>query len=121
MTEFKNVAILTGGNSPESEISLKTARSVERSLKRMGIKYKTIPAEGDFISRLREGFDVVFIAMHGGIGENGSIQGMLDALGLEYTGSGVLSSALCMNKPVSKKLFSFCGIKTPRWPGRHDK
>ncbi len=115
MADFKKVAILTGGDSPEKEISLKTARSVEGSLKRMGIYNEIIPAEGDFAGRLQDGFDIVFIAMHGGMGENGSIQGLLQTLGLTYTGSGVLSSAVCMNKPVSKKLLRFCGIKTPRW------
>jgi len=59
--------------------------------------------------------DVVFIALHGGAGENGTVQGMLELLGIPYTGSGVLASALAMNKIMSKKIFEREGIPTPRW------
>ena len=59
--------------------------------------------------------DVVFIALHGGAGENGTVQGMLDLLGIPYTGSGVLASAMALNKIVAKKMFEREGIPTPRW------
>jgi len=64
--------------------------------------------------------DVVFIALHGGAGENGTVQGMLELLGIPYTGSGVLASALAMNKIMSKKLFEREGIPTPRWVPLHE-
>lgn len=112
----KKVAILTGGDSAEKEVSLNTAKSVSEALKELNINHTVVLAEGNFYNKLIEqNVDVVFIAMHGGVGENGCIQGMLEVLGLPYTGSGVMASAICMNKIYSKKLFKYRGIKTPKW------
>jgi D-alanine-D-alanine ligase len=110
------VAILTGGYSPERDIALVTAKCVEEALKELNIDYKVFLAEENFHQEIKsENIDIVFIAMHGGLGENGGIQGMLETLGVPYTGSGVLASAVCMNKIYSKKIFEFHGIKTPKW------
>lgn len=115
-SKFGKVGILTGGDSSERDISLATARSIEKVLKELNIDFKTILAEGDFVRELmKDHVDVVFIAMHGGKGESGCVQGMLELLGIPYTGSGVLASSVCMNKVYSKKFFEYHGIKTPKW------
>ena len=74
-------------------------------------EHTTVPAE----ELLRRGIDVVIIALHGRYGEDGSIQGLLDILGIPYTGSGVLGSALAMDKIRAKSIVSFAGILTPKW------
>ena len=113
---FSKVCILTGGDTPERDVALATSASVERSLRDQDIDHVIIEARGDFISAVRDsGADIVFIAMHGGIGENGTVQALLEILDIPYTGSGVLSSALCMNKVMSKKIFRYHDILTPRW------
>ena len=114
--KFKKVAVLTGGDSAEREVSLNTAKSVSAALSNLNINHTVVLAEGDFYNKLiKQNVDVVFIAMHGGVGENGCMQGMLEVLGIPYTGSGVMASAICMNKIYSKKLFKLHGIKTPIW------
>lgn len=113
---ISKVCILTGGNSPERKVSINTAESIQSALQEMGISYNTILAEGDYFTSLQnEKPDVVFIAMHGGNGENGVIQGLLESMGIPYTGSSVLASGLCMNKVYSKIIFEHCGLKTPKW------
>ncbi|MFC2091256.1 D-alanine--D-alanine ligase [Elusimicrobiota bacterium] len=110
------VGLLTGGESPEKEISLASAKSVEISMQNMNINYKVFQADGDFLNEIKNSdIDVVFIAMHGGKGENGVVQGMLDSLGVPYTGSGVFASALCMNKAICKQILRVNGYKTPAW------
>ncbi|MBN2407240.1 MAG: D-alanine--D-alanine ligase [Elusimicrobia bacterium] len=110
------VLLLTGGDSAERDISLATAENIRAALLEMGIEHVTLHAEGDFIGGvIKENPDVVFIAMHGGSGENGCIQAVLEYAGITYTGSGVLASAVCMNKDVSKKIFEFHKIRTPSW------
>jgi len=113
---FGKVVVLTGGGSAEREVSLKTAGSIKDALEKLGINHSLVDARDDFIPELiKEQPDLVFIAMHGGSGENGCMQGLLEILKIPYTGSGVLSSALCMDKIMCKKLFEYHGIKTPRW------
>jgi len=132
------VTVLTGGASAEREVCLMSGRKVMGALDPgryeavsvdlsditgaraadfarlllsrtagQAPKAPTAPADG--------GPDVVFIALHGGAGENGTVQGMLDLLGVAYTGSGVLASALAMNKIMAKKVFERDGIRTPKW------
>ncbi|MDA3792624.1 MAG: D-alanine--D-alanine ligase [Elusimicrobia bacterium] len=114
--EFGKIILLTGGNSPESEVSLKSAASVEKAFIELGIDYRLIMADGNFMPGLvSEDPDLVFIAMHGNEGENGSMQGMLDVFAIPYTGSGVLASALCMDKICSKEIFDYNNIRTPVW------
>ncbi len=113
---IKKVVVLTGGDSPERPVSIRSSESVMKALGELGLTGVRVLAEGDFIPRLKEESpDAVFIAMHGGRGENGSVQGMLEVLGIPYTGSGVLASSLCMDKSASKKVFSFHGLPVPAW------
>jgi D-alanine-D-alanine ligase len=115
--------VLMGGMSAEREISLKTGAAVGAGLREAGHHVTTYdlsarPGRGvrEFVtSRGLEASDVVFIALHGGEGEDGRIQALLDLMGKPYTGSGVLASALCMDKALSKILFERHGILTPAW------
>lgn len=114
--EFGRVGILTGGESSEIEVSIATAESIAKAFRELNIDFKIIFAESNFTQKLiDESINIVFIAMHGGKGENGCVQGMLEILGIPYTGSGVLSSAICMNKVYSKKIFEYHGIQIPKW------
>ncbi|MCS7180660.1 MAG: D-alanine--D-alanine ligase [bacterium] len=110
------IAILYGGESPEREISIKSGRCVYFALKK---KYKTKlfdPSKKNFIKEfIKFKPDFVFIALHGGIGESGAIQGFLETLKIPYTGSDVLSSALCLNKIICKEILSFNKIPTPKF------
>jgi D-alanine-D-alanine ligase len=110
-----NIAVLMGGTSAEREVSLNTGEQVARALEDRGHRIERIDtADLDFIERLRTGgFAVVFICLHGRFGEDGTIQGLLEILGLPYVGSGVLASALAMDKVASKHIFTACGLKTP--------
>jgi D-alanine-D-alanine ligase len=109
------IAVLMGGRSAEREVSLHTAEQVSRALAGRGHAVTGIDtADLGFIEHLRTGdFDVVFICLHGRFGEDGTIQGVLEILGLPYVGSGVLASALAMDKIVSKQIFATCCLATP--------
>lgn len=109
------VAVLRGGTSAEREVSLATGDEVGGALAARGFAVELIDsANPGFIERLRTGgFDVVFICLHGRFGEDGTVQGLLELLGLPYVGSGVLASALAMDKVVSKRLFAAEGLLTP--------
>lgn len=109
------VAVLMGGRSAEREVSLHTGEQVSRALTGRGHVVTGIDtADIGFIEHLRTGgFDVVFICLHGRFGEDGTIQGLLEILGLPYVGSGVLASALAMDKIVSKRVFEAAGLATP--------
>ncbi|MEA3506617.1 MAG: D-alanine--D-alanine ligase, partial [Elusimicrobiota bacterium] len=97
-------------------VALKTAASIENVFSQIGLNYTRLLAEGNFSQELiSQQPDLVFIAMHGGKGENGSMQGLLEVLNLPYTGSGVLASALCMDKIRSKEIFKYNGLSTPDW------
>jgi D-alanine-D-alanine ligase len=107
------VGVLMGGPSPEHDVSLGSGGRVAQALD--PARFDTIPLE---VPRTGAWFpptdlDVAFIAMHGPYGEDGSIQGMLEFAGIPYTGSGVLASALAMDKRRSRQLFGFNGIPTP--------
>ncbi len=108
------VAILYGGESPEREVSLISGKCVYNALRK---KYKVKlfdPSRKNFIGNfLKFKPDCVFIALHGGIGESGAIQGFLETLKIPYTGSDVLSSAICLNKIICKKILKFSKIPTP--------
>lgn len=110
----RKIAVLMGGRSSEREISLKTGKQISQALVEKGYEVKQIDAAGDLVSELQSFLpDVVFIALHGRYGEDGTIQGLLEILGFPYTGSGVLSSALCMDKVMAKKIMVYEGISTP--------
>jgi len=108
------VAILAGGESLEREVSLRSGEGVMGALRRQGFDVVSIDPDADLVDKLREsGAQVVFNLLHGGKGEDGTIQGVLEALGLPYTGSGVLASALAMDKAQSKRIFKATDIPTP--------
>jgi D-alanine-D-alanine ligase len=111
--EFGKVAVLFGGTSSEREISLLTGRAVHAALQRSGIDaYAVDPREKALQGLVDEGFDRAWVALHGPGGEDGTVQGALECLGIPYTGSGVLGSAVCMDKLRTKQLVSSVGIAT---------
>jgi D-alanine-D-alanine ligase len=111
------VAVLMGGRSAEREVSLNTGRQVCDALSSLGVDVVPIDAgDAGFIRRLQEsGADACFIALHGRFGEDGTIQGLLELLGMPYVGSGVLASAAAMDKIISKRLFDQAGLLSPEW------
>ena len=112
-SEFGKVAVLFGGTSSEREISLLTGRAVHAALQRSGIDaYAVDPREKALQELVDEGFDRAWVALHGPGGEDGTVQGALECLGIPYTGSGVLGSAVCMDKLRTKQLVSSVGIAT---------
>lgn len=114
--DFGRVAVLLGGDSAEREISLLTGRAVLDALKRKGVDARAVDTREDGLVKLMAGgFDRAWIALHGRGGEDGSIQGALQHLGIPFTGSGVLGSALAMDKLRSKMLLEGSGLRTPRY------
>jgi D-alanine-D-alanine ligase len=112
--EFGKVAVLMGGDSAEREISLRSGSAVLAALQRQGVNAHGIDAGRDVLQRLTDGrFDRVFIMLHGRGGEDGVIQGALERLGLPYTGSGVLGSALGMDKFRTKLIWRGLDLPTP--------
>ena len=108
------VAVMFGGNSAEREVSLKSGSAVLAALRRAGVDAHPFdPAERPLSALKDENFARVFIALHGRGGEDGSLQGALDLMGIPYTGSGVLASALAMDKWRSKLLWQAAGIPVP--------
>ena len=108
------VAVLLGGKSAEREVSLKSGSMVLAALRRKGVDAHPFdPAEKGFEALLGERFERVFIALHGRFGEDGTVQGVLEWLGIPYTGSGVLASALAMDKVRTKRLWSAHKLPTP--------
>lgn len=111
--DFGRVAVLLGGDSAEREISLKSGTAVYAALCRKGVDAICFDTrEQSLVELTTQGIDRVWIALHGPGGEDGSVQGALDYLGVPYTGSGVLGSALCMDKLRTKQLASAVGIPT---------
>lgn len=110
----KKIAVLRGGLSAEREVSLRTGAAVLKALSESGYAVIDIDAGRDLAERLRsEGAEVAFIALHGRFGEDGTVQGLLELLGIPYTGSGVLASALAMDKVTTKRLLIYHGLQTP--------
>ena len=111
--KFGKVALLLGGQSAEREISLKSGNAVFGALQRKGVDVVAIDPDASVLERLRSGgFDRAFIVLHGRGGEDGQIQGALETIGLSYTGSGVLGSALGMDKYRCKLAWQGCGLPT---------
>lgn len=114
--DFGRVALLMGGQSTEREVSLKSGAAVLTALQNRGVQVEALDIVPDLPRQLMEGgFERVFIALHGRGGEDGVIQGMLETLGLPYTGSGVLASALAMDKLKTKQLWLGIGLPTPEF------
>jgi len=115
-TAFGRVAVMLGGNSSEREVSLDSGSAVLRSLVSRGVDaHAWDPAEKSIPEFAVAGFDRVWIALHGPGGEDGALQGALQWLGMPYTGSGVMASALAMDKVRSKRLFRAAGLPTPEF------
>ena len=114
--DFGKVAVLFGGWSGEREVSLKSGNAVTQGLQRRGVDVHGIDADKNVFEKLSVGkFDRVFIALHGRGGEDGVMQGALEVLGLPYTGSKVLGSALGMDKLRAKRLWINVGLPTPKF------
>lgn len=114
MLTKKKIGVLMGGTSTEREVSLRSGTAIHNALKGLGYDTIAIDAGPDICSVLKtETIELSFLALHGGYGENGAIQGMLEVLGIPYTGSGVLASALAMDKEASKKIFLHHKIPVP--------
>lgn len=114
MLTDKRIGVLLGGTSAEREVSLRSGQAIYRALKNLDYNVIAVDVGRDICTSLTaEGVQIAFLALHGGYGENGSIQGMLEVLGIPYTGSGVLASAVAMDKEVSKKVFLHHDIPVP--------
>ncbi len=114
--DFGKVAVLLGGRSAEREISLRSGHAVLKALRSRGVDAHPFdPAEHAMEVLLHEEFDVAYISLHGRYGEDGTVQGALELMGLPYTGSGVLASALAMDKWRTKLLWQAAGINSPRY------
>jgi D-alanine-D-alanine ligase len=113
--DFGRVAVLFGGKSAEREVSLKSGNAVLQALQSAGVNAFGIDVGDDFLARLQaEKIDRAFIILHGRGGEDGSMQGLLECAGIPYTGSGILASALAMDKLRTKQVWHSLGIPTPR-------
>jgi len=108
----KKIGVLMGGLSEEREVSLNSGTAVHQALVSRGYSAIAIDLGRDISSVLaREQIEVAFIALHGRYGEDGTIQGLLELVGIPYTGSGVLASALALNKIYAKAAFQAAGLK----------
>lgn len=104
----KKIGVLMGGTSSEREVSLKSGAAIFRALKSLGYSVKSLDVGDDVCEVVKKKkIDIAFIALHGGCGENGAIQGMLEVMNIPYTGSGILASALAMDKEASKQVFLY--------------
>jgi len=109
----EHIAVVYGGNSAERDVSLKSGAAIHNALKTSGFTVELIDTKGFCLSDLsKQGIDRVFIALHGRGGEDGCLQGALEYMGIPYTGSGVLGSALSMDKIRSKQVFQAVNIPT---------
>lgn len=109
------VAVLMGGSSAEREISLLSGHGVLDALRQVGVDAHAFdPAERGLHELKTDGFARCFIALHGRHGEDGTVQGALELLGIPYTGSGVMASSIAMDKVMTKRIWEACGLPTPR-------
>jgi D-alanine-D-alanine ligase len=119
MGDARNIAILAGGFSSEREISLKSGQAIERGLAKAGYRATLVDVTGPEIPELSLPFDAIFIALHGKFGEDGTVQEMLEAAHLPYTGSGPQASRLAMDKLLSKEVFLARHVPTPPYIAAH--
>jgi D-alanine-D-alanine ligase len=110
----KRIGVIAGGVSAERDVSLRSGAAVFKALRDAGHRVVFLDAKEDIYGALRrEGVEIAFLALHGGWGEDGSIQGMFEVMEIPYTGSNVLASALAMDKVASKKIFIHHGLSIP--------
>jgi D-alanine-D-alanine ligase len=116
MSRLGKIAVLMGGLSAEREISLMSGGNVLEALRKAGLDAHGFdPAEREIFELKRDGYTRVFIALHGRYGEDGTVQGALELMRIPYTGSGVMASALAMDKVRTKMVWTAAGIPTPRF------
>ena len=116
VTALGKVAVLMGGTSAERQISIMSGTGVLAALRSQGVDAHAFdPAERELFELKRDGFARCFIALHGRFGEDGSVQGALELLRIPYTGSGVLASAIAMDKVMTKRVWIAEGLPTPRY------
>jgi D-alanine-D-alanine ligase len=109
------VAVLMGGRSAEREISIMSGQGVLHALRSKGVDAHAFDPASEAMDQLKEkGFTHAFIALHGRYGEDGSVQGALELLGIPYTGSGVMASAIAMDKVMTKRIWTALGLSTPK-------
>ncbi len=114
--DFGKVAVLMGGRSAEREVSIMSGTGVLKALRSKGVDAHAFdPAERDMSELKRDGFARCFIALHGRFGEDGTVQGALELLGIPYTGPGVMASAVAMDKLMTKRIWVAEGLSTPAW------
>jgi len=112
----KKIGVLCGGSSREREVSLRTGDAVYKALVSLGLNVTKFDVDRDIGQKLmKEKIDLVFVALHGKLGEDGTIQGLLEIMDIPYTGSGVLASALALDKIYTKKIFAYHSLPTPRY------
>ncbi|MFA4844156.1 MAG: D-alanine--D-alanine ligase [Candidatus Margulisiibacteriota bacterium] len=112
----KKIAVLCGGRSGEREVSLRSGKRVFESLKKQKFNVTMFDLSDDLVTQLKKKkIDLVYIALHGKYGEDGTVQGLLEIANIPYTGSKVLASALAMNKLAAKKILEASGLPTPRY------
>jgi D-alanine-D-alanine ligase len=115
-SKLGKVAVLMGGTSAERDISLLSGGGVLAALQSAGVDAHAFdPAERDLTALRTEGFQRCFVALHGRHGEDGTVQGALELLGIPYTGSGVMASAIAMDKVMTKRIWTAEGLPTPRY------
>ena len=118
--QFGKVAVLMGGASAEREISLLSGNGVLQALRSKGVDAHAFdPAERELSELKTEGFKRCFIALHGRFGEDGTVQGALELLGIPYTGSGVMASSIAIDKVMTKRVWIAEGIATPQYKVLH--
>ncbi|NDZ14705.1 D-alanine--D-alanine ligase [Variovorax sp. WS11] len=114
--DFGKVAVLFGGTSAEREISIMSGTGVLEALRSGGVDAHAFdPAERELVELKHEGFARCFVVLHGRHGEDGTVQGALELLGIPYTGSGVMASAVAMDKVMTKRIWQADGLPTPRY------
>jgi len=114
------VAVLMGGKSAEREVSLMSGAGVLKALQSKGVNAHAFdPAQRDLVELKRKGFKRCFIALHGRFGEDGTVQGALELLGIPYTGSGVMASSVSIDKVMTKRIWIAEGIPTPKYQLLH--
>ena len=113
---YGKVAVLMGGRSAEREISLMSGKNVLEGLQRKGVDAHAFdPAERELFELKRDGYQRAFLILHGRYGEDGTVQGALETMGIPYTGSGVMASALCMDKLRTKLIWLALRNITAEW------
>jgi D-alanine-D-alanine ligase len=124
--DYGKVAVLMGGASAEREVSFMSGKGVLAALRARGVDAHAFdPSERDLSELKHEGFARCFVALHGRFGEDGTVQGALELLGIPYTGSGVMASAIAIDKVTTKRIWLAEGVSTPRYQllhrGRFDR